>query len=648
MSSGTLHELLEDSPGKTLCVLGNHAIVRGALEAGVQFFSCYPGTPSSEVGDTIARIAEKSGIIFQYSINEKVAVEVAHAASLTHARSMCAMKHLGLTYAGDPVSTLPYVGVEGGLVIVSAGDPSVITSPNEQDQRHFTAFLYYPIFDPATPADALRMTRHAFELSEKTRLPVILRPTTRVCHTSGMIELGSLPKNKNEIFFEKDPSRYVPIPINARRMRKELTERYALAERLLAESAFFPRKGDGKHGIIAGGVGYAYVSQVIRDLGIEDRISLLQIGAYPIPEKILAAFLSSVESVLVVEELTPFIEDWVTKSAYRMKRLIQIRGKVTGHLPLEFEYTPDLVEAAVRDYMGLEKRPEVKVSVPELPPRPPVLCPGCPHRTSFYHMKKVFGKKTVYVNDIGCYTLGYGRPLQSCDVLLCMGSSISPASGIARTTGKRTVAYIGDSTFYHSGMTPLANAVFRNDAVTVVILNNYIAAMTGFQPSFAAREDGLEMPSLYRQFPTGFSLEKTVRGLGVEEVFVLNDFEEKPVKEALKKARDGQGVNVVIMNSPCRMLENRVGKHVKRPPYAIDLAKCDGCALCVLVLGCPAIYLKEEAYYIDEYLCDGCALCAQVCNKEAVYRVPIHQGPIHQVHENANHRVHENNRRESR
>ena len=245
MTTAPKHEIMRDAPGMRACVLGNHAIVRGALEAGIQFFSCYPGTPSSEIGDTFARIATSAGVTFEYSVNEKIAVEVAFAASLTGARSMCGMKHLGLSYANDPISTMPYVGVEGGMVIVSAGDPSAITSPNEQDQRRFGPFLYYPIFDPATPADAMRMTRYAFELSEETRLPVLLRPTTRVCHSGGIIEYGPLPVERRTIEFSKNPARYVPIPVNARRMRKELTERYKLAEKLLGGSGFFPRYGHG-------------------------------------------------------------------------------------------------------------------------------------------------------------------------------------------------------------------------------------------------------------------------------------------------------------------------------------------------------------------------------------------------------------------
>ncbi len=620
------HPLLEDEPGKRVCLLGNHSIVRGALEAGVQFFSCYPGTPSSEIGDTIARFAGDEGILFEYSVNEKIAVEIAFAASLAGARSMCAMKHLGLNYAADPVASMPYVGVEGGMVIVSAGDPSAITSPNEQDQRHFCRFLYYPVFDPATPADALRMTRYAFAFSEQTRLPVIMRPTTRVCHGSGMVELGRLPTERNEIGFTKDPPRYVPIPVNARRMRVELSERFRLAEGLLGASEFFPRRGGGRRGVIASGVAYAYAAQVIDDLELSCDVLLQQIGAYPIPEAVLVDFLESVDSVLVVEELTPYVEDRVCLAAFRSGRQIPVLGKHTEHFPVEFEYSPDIVEDAVRAYMGLDKREKTVVSVPELPARPPVLCSGCPHRASFYLVNRVFGKRTVYCNDIGCYTLGYGEPLNACDVLLCMGSSISQASGMSRTTGKRTVAYLGDSTFFHSGLPALANAVQANDAVTVVILDNFVTAMTGFQPSLTS--DGEEATGCSRTGCSdsaegcgGFSIEGAVRGLGVRDVYSANPFDQEASLAALKEAKKAKGLNVVVFHSPCVVNVRRASPNDRRSALRVDQDLCNACSLCVRVLGCPAILATDGEYSIDGELCDGCDLCAELCQQDAIRRV---------------------------
>lgn len=623
MSTTPRHEILQDNPGTRACLLGNLAIVRGALEAGVQFFSCYPGTPSSEIGDTFARIAKDADVLFEYSVNEKITVEIAFAASLAGARSMCGMKHLGLAYANDPISTMPYIGVEGGMVIVSAGDPSAITSPNEQDQRHFSRYLYYPVFDPATPEDARQMTRYAFELSETTHLPVIVRPTTRVCHSSGMVELGPLPSGKNEIRFTKDPPRYVPIPGNVRRMRKELTERFRRAEELLQTSDFFPHSGSGRRGIIAGGVAYAYAAQVIEDLNLREQVSLQQIGAYPIPESLLRNFLESVDSVLVVEELTPLIEEWVSVSALRNGRHIPILGKHSGHFPMEFEYSPDVVEDAVRDFLNLDRRKKLSVSVPELPPRPPVLCPGCPHRTSFYLVGSVFGKRTVYCNDIGCYTLGYGEPLHACDTLLCMGSSITQACGLARVTGRRTVAYIGDSTFFHSGLPALVNAVQADDPVTIVILDNYITAMTGFQPSLTTPDQASEgirqtAPRTVNTDADCGRIEQAVRGLGVREVYSVDPFDEQATLAALKQAKAGTGLNVVVCHAPCVVDRRRRAKSEGRTPFVIDQELCNACSLCVRVLGCPAITIAEGKYEIDQDLCDGCELCARVCQHDAI------------------------------
>ena len=631
MSSRRVHDVLQDNPGTRTAMLGNVAIVRGALEAGVQYFTCYPGTPSSEVGDTFAAIAETCGISFQYSVNEKVALELAFGASLAGARSMCSMKHLGLNYAGDPLSTMPYVGVEGGMVIVSAGDPSAITSPNEQDQRHFSNFLYYPVFDPATVSDALAMTHFAFGLSEETRLPVILRPTTRVCHTSAVVELGDLAKTKREIGFTKDPARYVPLPVNARRMRKELTQRYRKAEELLAQSPFFNRFGSGARGIVASGVGYAYARQVVEDLGIEGQVSLLQIGAYPIPQSLLSDFLNTVDSVLVVEELTPFVEERVMVSAFRNERIIPVSGKLSGHFPVEYEYDPGMVEDAVRSYLEMPPRSVSTVSPPSLPIRPPVLCPGCPHRASFYLVRKVFGKRTVYANDIGCYTLGYGIPLECCDLLLSMGSSISEAAAVAVTTGKRTIAFLGDSTFFHSGLPALANLVVNGADVTVVILNNHVTAMTGFQPSFAAPGKTSDEPiAENRQGRSpqtggengqgGLSIFQAVRGLGVTDLYEVDPRDEESTLTALRKAKAGSGVNVVICSSPCVVYEKRLSGGEKRVPLEVIQELCNQCSLCVLVLGCPAIEVTDDRYEIVADLCDGCGLCAYVCNQQAIKR----------------------------
>jgi indolepyruvate ferredoxin oxidoreductase alpha subunit len=402
-------------------------------------------------------------------------------------------------------------------------------------------------------------------------------------------------------------------------MRKELTDRYKVAERLLAESSFFPRTGHGRQGIIASGVAYAHAAQVVEDLGLKNEVTLQQIGAYPIPEVVLADFLSGVESVLVVEELSPLVEEWVSLFAFRQGRQMSVFGKHTGHFPVEFEYSLDQVEDAVREYLRLGKRKSVSVTVPDLPERPPVLCPGCPHRTSYYLARRVFGKKTVYCNDIGCYTLGYGEPLHACDTLLCMGSSISQASGIARMTGQRVVAYIGDSTFFHSGWPALANAVQANDNVTVIILDNYVTAMTGFQPSLTT--DRQSPPGGTPGGGASFSIEETVRGLGIREVYSVDPFDEEATVDAFKKAKEGCGVKVVVCRSPCVVNERRLRRGLERAPLEIDLERCNACSLCVRLLGCPGILIVDGEYVIDQDLCDGCDLCADVCQHDAINKV---------------------------
>lgn len=602
--------ITQKQSGHRACLLGNLAIVRGALEAGVQFVSGFPGTPASEIGDTFGRIAEAAGINFEYSVNEKIAVETAFAASLAGARSLCSMKHLGLNYAADPVSTLPYVGVEGGMVIVSAGDPSLHTSPNEQDHRYCSRFLYYPTFDPASPDDALRMTRYAFELSEQTRLPVLMRPTTRICHSAGTVQFGALPTERNEIRFTKNASRYVPIPPNARRMRRELIERVEKATSLLDASPFFPLTRGGRQGVIAGGVAYAFAQQIIEDLGLGDKVTLQQIGAYPVPDRVLDDFLECVDSVLVVEELTPFIEEIISLRAFRTGRTIPVLGKHSRHFPEEFEYSPHMVEIALRDYLKLAPIEKVTAKVEHLPNRPPVLCPGCPHRTSFYLARKAFGKRTIYCSDIGCYTLGYGEPLDTCDVLLCMGSSISQASGMSRMIGKRTVAFIGDSTYFHSGMPALANALQANDDITVVILDNYITAMTGFQPSLTTKSG---VPPTAR-----ISIEDSVRGMGVQNVCTVDPFETETALAALKQAKNGQGVNVVICASPCVVDPRYRASAESAVPLEIDMATCNSCSACVRLLGCPAIVVIDNEYHIDRNLCNGCNLCAELCTRDSI------------------------------
>ncbi|MBI5527761.1 MAG: FAD-dependent oxidoreductase [Deltaproteobacteria bacterium] len=563
--------LLVDAEGHAECLLGNEAIVRGALEAGVGFASGYPGTPSSEVTDSFARIAPARGIRFEYSVNEKIALEMAFGASLAGARAICAMKHLGLMYAGDPLSTIPYVGVVGGLVIVSAGDPSCHTSPNEQDQRHLGPMLHLPMLDPATPQEAYEMARFAFELSEKSNLPIVLRTTARVCHTRAVVRYGRLAEPKTAGFV-RDPSRFVPMPQNARALRKTIGARVETARALMSASPFIRTDGNGPLGIIATGAPAATTADLICDNGFSDRFTVMTVGAaFPLPEDRIAEFVQKFPHVLVVEELSPYLEDSLHAICSRRGLKTEINGKRTGHLPVEFEYEPEVILKGIRRFLGNEAVPAPARKPPALPPRPPSLCPGCPHRAAYVAARAAFDEHQLYFNDIGCYTLGYGPPLETVDALLCMGAAFTLAAGASRVTGARTVGFLGDSTFFHSGMPALLNAIKEDANMVAVILDNQVTAMTGFQPSPGV-EAGGAAPS------RNVSIEAVVRALGARHVETVDPHDLPATIAAFRRAREATGTSVIITGRPCPVFLSKV---IGRPPgiaaYEIDDTVCRTC-----------------------------------------------------------------------
>jgi indolepyruvate ferredoxin oxidoreductase alpha subunit len=560
------HPLLIAREGHSECLLGNEAIVRGALEAGVAFACGYPGTPSSEITDTFARIAKTRGIVFEYSVNEKVALEMAFATSLAGARSLCAMKHLGLLVAGDPLATIPYIGVEAGMVVVSAGDPGCSTSPNEQDQRLLGPMLHVPVLDPSTPQEAHDMTLFAFELSEKSRLPVILRATTRVCHSRAAVRYGRL-REAEVRGFVRDPKRYVPIPTNARRMRVELLDRLEHAGALVAGSGFFRCEGSGPLVILAAGSPAATCADLLDEERTPPGVALWSLGVlHPLPEAEIVERLREVERVLVVEELEPFVEDRLRLLCARHGLTPEILGKRTGHLPATFEYEPDVIRVALGEFLGARPEGARRGEPFPVPHRPPTFCPGCPHRAAFIAARSVFDEDQLYFNDIGCYTLGYGPPLETADALLCMGAGFTLAAGVSRVTGKRTVGFVGDSTFFHSGMPALLNAVKEDVDMVAVILDNKVTAMTGHQES-AGNVPRHEV-----------SIEAVVRALGVERVETVDAYDLPRTVAAFRRAREGRGVSVVIVERACPVHEARQdGDRAEMRLYEVDPSRCRVC-----------------------------------------------------------------------
>jgi indolepyruvate ferredoxin oxidoreductase, alpha subunit len=610
----TMHELLTDEAGSKRLLLGNEAIVRGALEAGVAFATTYPGTPSSEIGDTFYRISQETDLYFEYSVNEKVALETAAAAAISGVRTMCSMKHVGLNVAADALVSLAYVGVKGGLVVVSADDPSLHSSQNEQDNRYYARLSAMPLLEPADTQEAYAMTRFAFELSEAYRIPVLLRTTTRVNHSRGVVELGALQSRRPRGTFEKDPFNLVLVPMVGRKLHLELLKKMEKLQGEANVSPFNKRSGTGSWGVVTSGVSVNYVLDAAQELGIGDQLQILKLGmTYPFPDALMGDFLEGVDRVLVVEELEPFLEERLKVVAQERRLGVEIAGK--GFLPRAFEFDPGQVRSAMARFFHLEYQPPRVEGGPELPPRPPNLCAGCPHRATYYAVKQAIGDRALFPTDIGCYTLGLLPPLQIADFVICMGSSVSSAGGFSKAQDKPVVAFIGDSTFFHSGITGLINAVQNRHNFTLVILDNGTTAMTGHQP-----HPGVELTPAGRQAPR-VSLEALVRGCGVERVVTVQPLQVKKTIERVKEVvtDDGaQGVKVIISKAPCPLFERRLTKKEQKVVFQV-CEDCDMCRRCLNELGCPAFRYREDAgsgasITIDEMLCSGCAVCSQICH----------------------------------
>jgi indolepyruvate ferredoxin oxidoreductase alpha subunit len=584
--------LVSTEVGHRELLLGNEAIVRGALEAGVGLVTGYPGTPASEIGDTFAELHRQLGIRFEYSINEKVALELAYGAALTGVRTLTSMKHLGLTYAGDPLSTMPYIGVVGGMVIVSAADPGCLTSPNEQDQRHFGRMLGLPTLDPATPEEARQMTVFAFELSEACELPVLLRITTRVCHTRAPVQFGALSKVKSNGEFKKNPRRFIPTPNNARVLRETLEERLSTACTMLTKSPFnrvLNRAFDSRRALVSAGAPRNVVQAVLEKLDVA--LPVLELGAlHPLPHETIVEFLKRYDEVLIVEELSPYVEDSLLAIAHHYGLATRIHGKRDGKMPWPFELELHEVERRVRSFLSLDdaaalgqaaappdeaEAVSLKRATLDLPVRAPVLCAGCLHRNVFFAATAVFGEKATYVNDIGCYTLGASEPYRAGDVLLAMGSSVPMASGIARTTGQRVIAFLGDSTFFHSGIPGLVNAIEQADDVVVVILDNHVTAMTGFQPNPTtpgAKQAG-RIPAV-------------VRALGAAHVESVDAADVAETMKAIGRAKEAKGVAVVIAEGPCAAWQIKQNGRSQTPAPEVDASLCHTCGMAEAGLHC--------------------------------------------------------------
>lgn len=580
-------------------LLGNEAIAHGCLEAAVDVACGYPGTPSSEVIDTLRMDPDRACKV-EWSVNEKVAFEEALAVSWCGLRAICTMKHVGLNVAADPLMTSAYTGTKGGFVIMSADDPFAHSSQNEQDSRCYAGFARIPCLDPSTLQEAHDMVRDAFALSEEFSLPVLFRPTTRICHSKSDVKLGKVMISERTASFEKDTRQYVVIPAHTRVLHRELNQKQPALKKRLVELGYNRYEIRGKTAVICGGVGASYV----REVAGHD-VSIAVIGAYPIDEEWLREFISRHEKVMVIEELSPVIEE----AARQVSGFVPVYGKITGHVPYEGELAPD----RVCEYLhaaGFETQITYQpVKAPAaLPVRPPILCAGCMHRTAMYAMKKVF-RDGIFPSDIGCYTLGI--QLGTVDTTICMGASITVAAGMSLAGETRDiVCTIGDSTFLHTGIQGLINAVYNGANITVVILDNRITAMTGHQPNptTGLTACGVATPAV--------SIEAVCRASGATFVETVSPNDLVTFIDVLKSARPLKGVKVIIARQPCVISEKRA--KVVRGHYTVHQDLCIGCKACIK-FGCPAIELRGGLASITD-LCSGCGVCVQICPVGAIGR----------------------------
>ena len=590
-------------------LMGNAAIARGAVAAGLNVISGYPGTPSTEVLETTAKNNDGS-VYVEWSDNEKAALELAAGAAYSGARTMVTMKQVGLNVASDPLMSLAYIGVKGAMVVLVADDPGPISSQTEQDTRTFAAYSKLPCFDPSTVQEAYTMIQEAFEYSEKYHTPVLFRPTTRVCHGYESIEVKDTEEFRTNTpeGFVRDPMKWVIFPRLSYQAHMNIEKRNVELSKVFSESGLNTVSGEGKKGIATHGISYAYTKEALRGSGAE--VSVFKVGTpFPFPEEAALAFLEGKEEVLCIEELDPVIERALVYVCGKYGLKTRIFGKLTGHIKTAGENTVGSVSENIAEFLGLElSEKEDRNSPPVLPVRPPVLCAGCPHRASFYVVKQAMkGKKSVFCGDIGCYTLGNAMPLDMVDTCLCMGAGLNIAQGIGRIEPDTSCfAFVGDSTFFASAITGAVNAVYNQADMTICILDNSTTAMTGHQPHPGTGR------TMMGQVVDKVDIEAVLRGIGIETVETVDPLDLKATVETVRKTAEKKGVKAIIFRSPCAVIIK------PKKPAVIDPDKCRNCKRCINELGCPGLVLRDGKVAIEEALCTGCGLCSQVCPFDAI------------------------------
>jgi indolepyruvate ferredoxin oxidoreductase alpha subunit len=600
-----------DPDNLTRFLMGNEAIARGVIESGCEVATAYPGTPSSEVMESLTRWKKELNhpIYLEWSINEKVAFEVAYGASLAGSRSAVVMKMVGLNVASDPLLSAAYLGVRGGLVVIVADDPGPHSSQTEQDSRFFAWFAKVPVLDPASPGEALSMTRRAFELSEKYQMPVMLRPCLRVCHARQNVTMSDPQGTVNLGSFQRNWQKWAATPKFRLVLHGELNQKIEkiASQELDTQPRLISGVFESPLAVVTSGSVSSHVKEIVDSDSRLSKVSVYKVDSpYPANQKALQQLVDSKTETLVIEETYPVLELQLTNKT-------KVRGRTSGHVPKQGELTPEVVEHIIRNFSGVETEEGLS---PTIKARRPSLCAGCPHRPAFFMIKKLFSE-SIFTGDIGCYTLGVN--LGAVDTCLCMGASIGMASGFAhasdKTNNDQVVATIGDSTFFHAGVPALINAVHTGANFVLVLMDNNITAMTGGQPTPATEFLADGAPAI------PVDMEKLIRGCGVESLEVVDPYDYRALEEALTKAKiysheKRSGVSVVITRRACIRSHPSVVSNVK---FQVG-ENCDRCMTCIRDLECPAIsFIKaEKIVRIDPDSCSGCGFCVDACPSQAI------------------------------
>ncbi len=621
-------------------LMGNAAIALGAIAAGVNVVAGYPGTPSTEVLETVAKHRTEN-IYVEWSVNEKAAMELVAGAAYAGARTLVTMKQVGLNVASDPLMSLEYIGVKGGMVILVADDPGPISSQTEQDTRHFAAFSKVPCFDPSSAQEAYEMVQEAFDYSEKYKTPVFLRPTTRVCHGYASITV----KDPSEYLvhpvegFVKDSKRWVIFPrLSYANHQKIEARNVTLAEDFSSynKNAIFPaceQNNSLKKGVASSGISFTYAMETVRETGMVRHLKVAT--PFPFPEKLAVQFLTGLDEVLCLEELDPVIERELTYICGKYQLPVKILGKLSGHTANAGENTRDSVAAYIRKFLSSPESAETLSSgasitdiakekqnvtttvsstssllseAPELPVRPPVLCAGCPHRASFYAVKCAMkGQKALFAGDIGCYTLGNAMPLDMVDTCLCMGAGVNITQGVEKVEPDMTCfAFVGDSTFFASAITGVVNAIYNQANMVLVVLDNSTTAMTGHQPHPGTGH------TMMGEIVQKISIENVLHGIGLTTVETINPFELNAAISCVKRVAAKPGVKAIIFKAPC------IAVTKPEPALHVKQSTCIGCKKCIREIGCPAIVIENNEVHIDASMCTGCELCSHICPVHAI------------------------------